>query len=330
MTERSWSDARREVEDFLIGGERTLRRGDVAEQAGVPLERTARLWSALGFPQVPDDVAAFAGTDLDALARVEELIGQDAFDEDEALAVARTLGQSMARLAEWQSNLLRQVIAERGTGDDPDAVVSAVRSLVPLMEDLQAYTWRRHLMVTAGRMMSSLATDEGDDGGRRTTSAVGFADIVGFTALSRRIDADELRTLLERFEGVANDVVSRGGGRIVKTLGDEVLFVCPDAASACEIAFALHDEVPDPGERMVLRIGLAYGDVLPRYGDVYGPTVNIASRLTSHARPGTTLVDDEMTAAIRDAGLDVDLRSVPPLNVRGYKHLKPHVVRRSS
>lgn len=330
MSDPSWAEARREVEDFLIGGDRTLRRADVADRADVPLEQTGRLWSALGFPRVPDDVPAFAETDVEALSYVEDLLAQDAFDEAEALAIARTLGQSMARLAEWQANLLRRVIADRASADDPAAVVDSVRSLVPLIEQLQAYTWRRHLLVTAGRMMSALATEEGADDGRTTTAAVGFADIVGFTSLSRQIDSDELRALLERFEGVSNDVVSRYGGRIVKTLGDEVLFVCGDAAAACDIAFALHDEVPDPDERIALRVGLAYGDVLPRYGDVYGPTVNIASRLTSHARPGTTLLDDEMTEAVRAAELDVELRSVPALHVRGYKHLKPHVVRRSS
>ena len=329
MTGSSWGEARQEVEDFLLGGDRTLRRADVAERAGVSPERTGRLWSALGFPRVPDDVEAFAESDLEALGLVEDLLAQDAFDEDEALAVARTLGQSMARLAEWQANLLRRVITERGAGDDPDRVVDSVRALVPLIEQLQAYTWRRHLLVTSGRLMSSLASEDGEDDGGRTTAAVGFADVVGFTSMSRKVDAGELRTLLERFESVSNDVVSRYGGRIVKTIGDEVLFVCEDAASAVDVAFALHDEVPDPDGKLVLRVGLAYGDVLPRYGDVYGPTVNIASRLTSHARPGTTLLDDEMTEAVRAAELDVELRSVPALHVRGYRHLKPHVVRRT-
>jgi adenylate cyclase len=327
-----WGEAQREVEDFLLGGERFLRRGDVAERAGVGLEQTARLWSALGFPRVPDDVAAFAQTDLDALGLVEELLGDEALDEAEALAIARTLGQSMARLAEWQANLLRRTIADRGSLDDPDAVVDSVRTLVPLLEKLQAYTWRRHLTVTAGRMMSAIAEAEADDDGdgRATSTTVGFADLVGFTALSRAVDADELRSLLERFESVSTDVVSRHGGRIVKTLGDEVLFVCPDIEEALEIAFELHRDVPDDDGRLTLRIGLAYGEVLPRYGDVYGPVVNIASRLTSHARPGTTLLDDQLTDAVREKELDVELRTVPPLSVRGYKHLKPHVVRRRS
>jgi adenylate cyclase len=326
-----WGEAQQEVEEFLLGGERFLRRGDVAKRAGVGLDQTARLWSALGFPRVPDDVTAFAQADLDALALVEELLGNEALDEAEALAIARTLGQSMARLAEWQANLLRRTIADRGSLDDPDAVVDSVRTLVPLLEKLQAYTWRRHLTVTAGRMLSAIADEPDDDGnGRAALTTVGFADVVGFTALSRAVDADELRALLERFESVSTDVVSRHGGRIVKTLGDEVLFVCTDVAAAVAIAFDLHREVPDEDGRLALRIGLAYGEVLPRYGDVYGPVVNIASRLTSHARPGTTLLDDELTEAVRERNVDVELRAVPPLSVRGYKHLKPHVVRRRS
>ena len=72
---------------------------------------------------------------------------------------------------------------------------------------------------------------------------------------------------------------------------------------------------------------MALGDVLPRYGDVYGPVVNIASRLTSEARPGTVLVDEDLTHAIRETDLDVEVRAVPQLSVRGYRHLRPHVIR---
>ena len=158
-----WGEAQREVEEFLLDGERFLRRGDVAERAGVGPEQTARLWSALGFPRIPDDVDAFAQVDLDALQLVQELLGDGSLDEAEALAIARTLGQSMARLAEWQANLLRRTIVERGPVDDPDAVVDSVRTLVPLLEKLQAYTWRRHLIVTAG-------PDDGRDRRRRPTT----------------------------------------------------------------------------------------------------------------------------------------------------------------
>ncbi len=159
---------------------------------------------------------------------------------------------------------------------------------------------------------------------------VGFADIVGFTSLSRTIDETELRALLEHFETVCTDVTSRHRGRIVKTLGDEILFVCDRVDAAVEIAFDLHRDVPGDSDRLRLRVGMALGDVLPRYGDVYGPTVNIASRLTSEAHPGTVLVDEELTDAVREAELDVELRAVPQIAVRGYRHLRPHVLRRRS
>jgi adenylate cyclase len=88
--------------------------------------------------------------------------------------------------------------------------------------------------------------------------------------------------------------------------------------------------VPDDDDRIALRVGLALGEVLPRYGDVYGPVVNIASRLTSEAYPGTVLVDEDLTDALRATDLDLDIRAVPQIHVRGYRHLRPHVVRERS
>ena len=321
----AWADAERRVEELLLGGPRRFTRGEVGEMTELSLEQSSRLWTALGFPSTPEDVPSFTDADLGALDLTRRLLDQDAFDEAEALAVARTLGQSVARLAEWQANLLLRTIAGTGSADDPQAVVEAVETLVPLLEQLQTYAWRRHLAVTAGRMMAGLAhPDSGDE----DTMVVGFADVVGFTSLSREVDTGELRSLLERFESMSGDVVARHGGRIVKTLGDEVLFVCTEIGPALQIAQALQDEIPDEAGRLRLRVGLAYGEVLPRYGDVYGPVVNIASRLTSHALPGSILLDDELTDAVRAAGLDVELKAVPPLAVRGYRHLKPHKLRR--
>jgi len=320
-----WARAQERIEDLLLGGPRTMTRGEVHERTGLSAEHTARLWSALGFPATPDDVRGFADADVDALGLSARLLETDTFDAAEELAVARALGQGLGRLAEWQANLLRRTIVDAGHADDPDAVVAAVEELVPTLERLQSYVWRRHLAVTAGRMLAGLAEPGGDRAeGNRTV--VGFADIVGFTRLSRQIDEAELRSLLERFETVCTEVVARRRGRIVKTLGDEILFVCERVEDAVDIAFRLHEQVPD-GDQVTLRIGMALGEVLPRYGDVYGPVVNIASRLTSEAHPGTVLIDEDLTEALRATDLDLDIRAVPQLSVRGYRHLRPHVVR---
>jgi len=323
-----WARAQEKIEDLLLRGPRTMTRGEVHERTGLSPEHTARLWSALGFPATPDDVRGFAEADLDALELSGRLLDADTFDAAEELAVARALGQGLGRLAEWQSNLVRRTIVDTGHADDPGAVVAAVEALVPTLEKLQSYVWRRHLAVTAGRMLSGLADPDGENAsGNRTV--VGFADIVGFTRLSRQIDETALRSLLERFETVCTENVARRRGRIVKTLGDEILFVCDRVEDAADIAFRLQEQVPD-GDQITLRVGMALGEVLPRYGDVYGPVVNIAARLTSEAHPGSVLVDEDLTEALRATDLDLDIRAVPQLSVRGYRHLRPHVVRERS
>jgi len=280
----AWADAESRVEEFLLGGPRRVTRGEVANRTGVPLEHSARLWNALGFASTRDDVPSFTESDLDALRLTDQLISDDTFDEGEALAVARTLGQSLARPAEWQATLLRRVIIDHGRSNDPDAVVDAVERLVPVLEQLQSYVWRRHLGVTAGRLMAGLARPDGTDA--ETVTVVGFADLVGFTSLSRQVDADELRSLLETLRG--GEHRRRGPPRWTdrQTLGDEVLFVRDGAgdgvAEALALAFALH---ADAARRRDVRC---------------------------RARPRS-----RRRAAVR----------APPLKVRGYKHLTPHVVR---
>ena len=297
----------------------------VRERCGLEPDHATRLWNALGFASVADDVRGFTDADLEALQLTGQLLAQRAFDESEELAVARILGQTLGRLAEWQADLLRRRTIVTG-GTDPDALVASTEELVPALERLQRYAWRRHLAAAATRMLAEVAGSATGD----PVTTVGFADIVGFTTKSRKVSEPELRALLERFESSATTVVVRHGGRIVKSIGDEVLFVVDDVEAACATALALRDEVRDDAGLLELRIGMAHGEVIPRYGDVYGPTVNLASRLTGHARPGTVLVDQHLAEAIRGRDTGHELRRVPTISVRGYAHLRPHALRRAS
>jgi adenylate cyclase len=154
-----------------------------------------------------------------------------------------------------------------------------------------------------------------------TPMAVGFADMSGFTTLTRKATEAELADLLDAFEATATEVIAARGGRIVKTIGDEVLFVAGTAAAGAEIALDLLDRAAADERLPPLRAGLAYGPVVSRLGDVYGSTVNIASRLTSLSRPGWILVDRGMADAL--AGDDrFVLRSRRPESVRGFHHLR--------
>ena len=157
---------------------------------------------------------------------------------------------------------------------------------------------------------------------------VGFADLVSFTTLSRELDEVELAGVVESFEAAAADIVASGGGRVVKTLGDEVLYVADSAAEAADIALRLasgirtHVEVPD------VRVGVASGPVLTLHGDVFGTTVNRSSRLTSFARPGTVLIDDTLAGDLEDAeGLQaVQVRA---RHAHGLGLIQPYALRRN-
>jgi len=237
------------------------------------------------------------------------------------------MGQSLSRLAEWQVATITEALGR------PDAVpggplhsqdaATVARELVPVMERLIGYVWRRHLAATAGRVL----------GGERTdvvahSMAVGFADLVGFTSLTRHVDEDELVALVDRFESVTADTIAELSGRVVKTVGDEVMFTADAADVGAEIAVSLSERIAADEALPDLRVGVACGTVLSRLGDVYGEPVNIASRLTSAARPGSVLVDRELAAAL-DGNERWRLRRVPPRPVRGYALLQAFRLRRA-
>ena len=135
--------------------------------------------------------------------------------------------------------------------------------------------------------------------------AVGFADLVGFTALSQQLDDHELAVIVDRFEATAYDIVGSLGGRVIKMIGDEVMFAVDDVATAVEIALSLAEAYHDDESLSDVRVGLAYGPVLEREGDLFGPTVNLASRIVSIAYAGSVVVSAEIHDALAD---DEDLR----------------------
>jgi adenylate cyclase len=309
-----------DIERELLGGPRSYTRLEIAELANVPVEHAQELWRALGFADVEDGVPAFTERDAWALRTVDELGKQGWLDDRMQVAMARALGQSLARLADWQ-------LAAIGSMVDPDTAADAAmgraQHLVPVVEDLIGYVWRRHLAAAAAR---ALAVDRDEFAAR--SMAVGFADLVGFTSLTRELDEAKLASLIESFESMASDIVASVGARLVKTIGDEVLFVADDAATAAEVALQLSEQLPALDQIPDLRVGLACGTVLSRLGDVYGEPVNIAARLTSIARPGSVLVDREMATALEDDPR-WRLRRVPPRPVRGYTLLHSMRLRRA-
>ncbi|MEV0796103.1 adenylate/guanylate cyclase domain-containing protein [Kribbella sp. NPDC050281] len=309
----------REFERALLGGERKFTRLEVSERAGISSDRAERMWRALGFATVPDDEVAFTDDDVEALRLVAALEDDNFVAEEMESSLARKLGQTQSRLASWQSAMFLEFLA--GSKLSADEAIEVAGQLLPAMERLQTYVWRRHLAAAAGRAVA------GSDELARGIRAVGFADIVSYTRLARRMTETELGQLIERFEGMAADVVALNGGRVIKSIGDEVLFVTDTAAQGAAVALALQEAVTAAGDMPELRIGLSYGSILIRLGDVYGEVVNLAARLTAECKPGRVLADRELAAAL-DGHPAYRLRRLRRVSVRGYHHLAPYAVQR--
>jgi adenylate cyclase len=309
--------ARRDLVERLLGGPRTLRRREVARAVGISLLSARKLWRALGFPGVGDEIVAFTDADRDALERTVQMVRDGVLDEDTTIAMARALGQSTDRLVSWQMEALMEHLARRAAAGDPVHPVEVVERLVDDFEQLLVYSWRRQMAAAVNRL-----SDDPESGAELT---VGFADLVSYTRLSQRLEQRELSVLVQRFEGLAADVVTTGGGRVVKTVGDEVLFTAEDPVAAAVIALsisermAVDDVVPD------VRIGISHGPVLRSLGDVYGPTVNLASRLTALAQPGTVITDPRTGQALQDHP-QILLVAQRRRQVRGFGVLQPLLV----
>ena len=170
-------------------------RREVAERAGVPLEVAEELWQQLGFPRTGDDDVAFTDADVEALRRTDELISLGILTEDSQAALVRTWGRSFARLAEWQVSLLAGMALE---GDDPrQRLDELMDQVLPNVEELQSYIWRRHLASAANRMLGEARPD---GVGTTSTMAVEFVDIVGYTSQSKNLTDAELVEWVEYFE----------------------------------------------------------------------------------------------------------------------------------
>ena len=288
-----------DLEELLLGARPRHTRFEVADAAGMSPVVARRHWRALGFANVADDARVLTDADIRSLREMKAMLDTGLVTEDEAIRVTRALGQTMARLAEWFAEELIDRVRAEDDAPDTDrmrAAYDTIKAGLPTMESLLRYTWRRHLAAVVTRVAETTA--EGD--APYQTLAVGFADLVSFTRLSRRIELDDLADLVNSFEAIAADIVAAYHGRLVKTLGDEVLFVAEEPVAATEIALQLverlgaHPEIPE------IRVGMAYGEVLGRLGDVFGTTVNLASRLTSIAAPGTIVIDRALREQIEE------------------------------
>jgi adenylate cyclase len=289
---------------------------EVAREAGVDLELARRLWQALGFPPVPDDVRHFSQADVTILRVVGQLIESERIEPAVVLQLTRVMGRSLSLIADAQVNatitLWERRLAEAGT---------VVPTFTAEIERVIGYVWRRHLLAAILRRVASPAA-----AGQEVV--VGFADLVGFTMLTQAMDARDLAAIVDRFEAIAYEQVPARGGRIVKMIGDEVMFAVDDPVAAAEVGLGLVEAHAEDAELPDVRVGLAHGPAVAWEGDLYGPTVNLASRLVNVARPATVIVSDGLGRELESVA-EFALRHLRPIRLQGIGRVRSWVLRRA-
>ncbi|WP_307833552.1 adenylate/guanylate cyclase domain-containing protein [Pimelobacter simplex] len=306
-----------------LGGQPQLTAAEVAERAGLPLDLTRRLFRTLGFAEHGDE-RAYTDADVEAMRILAQGPDDEVVVPEVALNVTRGIGITMARLADWEVGELVQHVADAApaNAEDPGGWVTA--RLGERFEDLLVYAWRRHLAAAIARMEAVRALD---DDPHTTDLSVGFADIVGFTALSNEVSRERIGELVEVFEARCGDVIARENGRLIKSMGDAVLYVNDDPMAAFTTAEGIINVIGRDPRMPDVRVGLATGGVVLRMGDVFGPPVNLAARLTQVARRNRIIVDHATADLL--PGDQVESRPLPARPVRGFGVVEPVAVRRA-
>jgi len=316
------SDPSARLAGALLGAA-TLTSLEAAREAGLEPAQARRLWRALGFPPADDDARLFTRSDVEILQGVRAVVEMQDVSLDDLLQLTRVVGQSLARVADAQVTTSAARLRSGGAAGNPapEDLVARIESLTPALERFLAYVWRRHLLAALRRWSARPSpTDH--------VVTVGFADLVGFTAMSDALAPRELAAMVDRFESLAYEHIPERGGRVVKMIGDEVMFAVDDGSFAADIAIALVEACRRDAEVPDVRVGLARGPTLAWEGDLYGPTVNLASRLVNFARPATVLVSDALGELLKDDPR-FELRHLRAVNLHGIGRLRSWVLRRA-
>ncbi|MCV6962370.1 adenylate/guanylate cyclase domain-containing protein [Mycobacterium intermedium] len=283
-----------------------------AEKLGLPTDEVAHAWALLGLTVAGSDVPALSEADVEGLATWAAL--KPVVGEDGANGLLRVLGAAMSRLAEAESTMIRAGMPDIQMTHTHDELATAqayraVAEFVPRLGALIDIVHRHHLASARTHF----------EGVIRDTSAsvvcgIGFADLSGFTVLTQSLSPTELQMLLNEFGATVSDVVHSDGGRVVKLIGDAVMWVSSSADRLAQTAIDLVNHPRAREEGLQVRAGLSYGAALAINGDYFGSPVNLAARLVAVAEPGQVLIDSALQARLPDWPAVVQ----SPLTLKGF------------
>jgi adenylate cyclase len=281
----------------VLGGFYTA--AEIEQRSGVPADLLVRFRRLLGLPQPGPDDRVFTDDDI-AAGRSTELFLESGLGADAIVEITRVLGEGMARLAGATGAAFVDAFLKPGDSEADVALrfEALAEQLTPAVGPVLVAAYSAHLRETVGRGILGRAQRESGAPAGAEQIGVCFADLVGFTRLGGEVEAHELGSVARRLAGLAADVTAPPV-RLVKTIGDAAMFVCPEPEPLVEAALSLLEAVQD-ADLPSVRAGIAFGPALQRSGDFYGHSVNLASRVTGVARPDSVLCTQE----VRDAALE--------------------------
>jgi len=288
------------VERAIAGDGPRYSAREIAERSGLGLELALAFRAALGIPY-GDELDERVGTeaDLDAAVRMKAILDAG-FPVEEMLRNARVVGMATARVAEANRELVVRNLTSPGDNERElaERLVGTVEFLLPMGTEFLGYAFQANLLEQVKRDVIGAADLASGEIGGVVERSVCFADLVEFTSLGEEIAPEELGAVVGRFEELATGTVT-APVRLVKTIGDAVMLVSPEAEPLVTQALALVAAAVAEGDQFpVLRAGIASGPTLPQSGDYYGRSVNLASRITGIARPGSVLIDTPTREAL--------------------------------
>lgn len=274
---------------------------EIAVETDLDVEYVQRLIAALGFPKPDPDQRTFGIEDREAADRLRRF--RDAgLDTDSLMAVTRQVGSSAARIAQAHSEIVANEIVDPES-DEFEAAIrlrTAALELLPLAEEAVNYALRAHFLDRLNNDIVAASKPGWFGGGKATEVSVCFADLVGFTRLGERSELERIGSVAKLLEQVAIEVTNPEV-RLVKLIGDAAMLVSEDGAALLDAALRFIEVGKEAGEELpALRVGVARGPAIPRAGDWFGRPVNLASRITEAARPGSVLAEASAVEAAGD------------------------------
>ncbi len=289
------------VDRALMGDGERYTAEEVAEKAGVDVDFLERARAALGVARPDPSEKAFADEDVEA-ARQLNLFREAGMPEEDILDISRAMGQGISRVTDTVTRSFGQAFLRPGDTEHELAVryAEATRQMAPLLGETLQHVTRLHLRESVRQ--AAVGLEEVQSGRLPDAQDVGvaFADLVDFTKLGERVPADELGAVAGKLGDLATEIASPPV-RLVKTIGDAAMLVSTEAEPLVEAALDLVEAAEAQGDDYpLLHAGLAWGPALPRAGDWYGRTVNLASRLADFARPGSVVANDDLHEQAED------------------------------